>query len=102
MIQEANSSANSNLLGRRELGRMGGTLNRHNALLLGLGLGGVRRWGEVRHRLEGWQDAAVQGERDLDFGLVGGPRDGRGTSGERHCGGGELWWECMDWGRREY
>lgn len=87
VIQEANSRANSDLLGRRELGSMVGTLDGHNAFLFGLGLGGVCRGREVRHRLEGWEDAAVQGERDLDLGLVGGPRDGRGASGERHgCG----------------
>lgn len=42
--------------------------------------------GEVRHRLEGWEDASVQGEGDLDLGLVGGPGDGRGAGGERHGG----------------
>lgn len=84
MIQEPNARADSNLLGRCELRGVLGTLNWHNALLFGLGLGGVRRWREVRHRLEGWEDASVQGERDLDFGLVGGPGDGRGAGGERH------------------
>lgn len=84
VIQKANSCANRDLLGRRELGRMVGTLDRHNTLLFGLGLGGVCRGREVRHRLEGWKDATVQGERNLNLGLVGGPGDGRGASGERH------------------
>lgn len=59
MIQEPNSRADGNLLGGCELGGMVSTLDRHDALLFGLGLGGVCRWGEVRHRLEGWEDTAV-------------------------------------------
>lgn len=73
MIQEPNSGADGDLLGGRELGRVVGTFDGHNALLFGLGLGGVCRWGEVRHRLEGWEDTAIQGQRDLDLSLIGGP-----------------------------
>lgn len=41
MIQEPNSRADGDLLGGCELAGMLGTLDRHNALLFGLGLGGI-------------------------------------------------------------
>lgn len=85
VVQEPNAGADGNLLGRGELCRMAGILGGNNALLGGFGFLGVCRGGEVGGWLVGGERAAVEGERDLDFGLVGYAGDHRCACGERHC-----------------
>lgn len=85
VIEEANARAHGDLLGSGELGRMGGILDRNDALFGSLCVLGV--FGEMLRGLEGRKNPAVQGERDLDLGLVGDAGQGRGSSGERHFGG---------------
>ena len=87
VVQESNARAHGDLLCRRELGGVACILGRHNALLGCLGFLGVCRRGEVGGGLVGREHTAVQGYRDLDLGLVGDPRDGRGAGSESH---GEL------------
>lgn len=88
VVQEANSSAHGDLLGRGELCGMTGILRRDNALLRGLCFLGICWRGEVGGGLVRREDATVQGERHLDFGLVSDARDDGGTCLEGH--GGQL------------
>jgi hypothetical protein len=85
VVQEPNAGADGNLLCRGELCRMAGILGGDNALLGGFGPAGPRRGGQGAGRPAGGQRAAVEGERDLDFSLVGYAGDHRCACGERHC-----------------
>lgn len=70
VVQEPDPRAHGDLLRRCELRRVACIFWRHNAFLCGLGGLGVAWWGEVGGWFVGWEDAAVEGERDLDLGLV--------------------------------
>lgn len=73
MIQEPNARAHGDLLRCRELRRVRGVLGRHDPRLACFGFLGIVRGGEVGGWFVGWEDAAVEGERNLDLGLVGYP-----------------------------
>lgn len=75
MIQESDPSVNGDLLRRSELCGVRGGFVGDDALLGGLEFSGVRRCWEMSAWFVRGQDAAVQGQGDLDFGLVGYARD---------------------------
>ena len=84
MVQEAYPRANGDLLRGRELRRMRGILLRDYAMFCGFCFLGVGGGGEVVGGFVGGEDAAVEGEGDLDFGLVGCAREAGGARGEWH------------------
>lgn len=86
VVEEPDPRAHGDLLRRGELGGMPRILGRHDAVFRGLGFLGVFGGGEMFGSIVGRENAAVEGERDLDLGLVGDARDRRGSLGEGHCG----------------
>ena len=84
MVQEPNPRAHRDLLRARELRRMLCAWLWDDACFGGFGLRGVRRGCEVRGGLVGGEDASVEGEGDLDLGLVGCARYRRCSLGEGH------------------
>lgn len=102
MIQEAYPRADSDLLCGRELCRVRGILLRDYAVFRGFCFLGIGGGGEVVGGFVGGEHAAVEGEGDLDFGLIGCARDRRCARGEGHDGsclafGFEGEGDCM-WG----
>lgn len=87
MIQKPYPRADSDLLRGRELRRMRGILLRDDAVFRGFCFLGVGGGGEVVSGFVGGEDAAVEGEGDLDFGLVGCAGEAGGAGGEGHGGG---------------
>ena len=85
MIQKPNSGIDGYLLTRRELCSVRGIfLWKHALFRSGLFFGRLGGW-EVVAFFKREQDAAVEGEGDLDFGLVGDARDGHCAAAESHC-----------------
>lgn len=82
VVQEPDPRADRDLLRGRELRRVRRLRRRHDAALRGLGGLGVFWRREVRAFLVGWEHAAVEGQRDLDLGLVRDAGDGGGAAGE--------------------
>lgn len=71
MIQKPNSGIDSYLLTRRKLCSVRGIFVGDHALFGGCFIFGGFGRGEVVALFKGEEDAAVEGEGDLDFGLVG-------------------------------
>lgn len=84
MIQEPYPRAHGDLLRRGELRRVRGILGRDDTVLRCFGFFGVCGCWEVGGGFVGEEHAAVEGERDLNFGLVGGAGDGGCPGGEGH------------------
>lgn len=82
VVQEPDARADRDLLRGRELRRVRCVGRRNDAALRGLSGLRVRGGGEVGAFLVREEDAAVEGEGDLDLGLVGDARDGDGAAGE--------------------
>lgn len=88
MIQEANARAHSYLLSGRELRGVAGVFGRDDAMFGGFlvcRVGGGREGGGL---FVGGEDAAVEGEGDLDFGFVG-------EAGDAGCS--LHFFSCMWW-----
>ena len=81
MIQKPDSRAHGDLLRCCKLGRMACILGGYNSILSSFGFFGIFRGGEMGCWFVRWENPAVEGDGDLDFGFVGDSGDSRCSLG---------------------